>query len=175
MPKLLPELKTSILQAARQSLLKSERHDIAMREVARLCGTAVGTIYNYFPSKEALMAEAMMDDWLACLDGMREGALSGRVPMDSLRAIVCSLRRFATLYGTLWKQHAHTPSSPASLEAYHRRVIEAIGVAVKDMLVRFDLLYDSCLPDVLSELVLMASRTEDGFDRIAPVLERILC
>ena len=42
------------------------------------------------------------------------------------------------------------------------------------ILTRFDLCFDPNLPEVLSELALMASRTDDGFERIAPVLERIL-
>ena len=45
---------------------------------------------------------------------------------------------------------------------------------MKETLVRFDLLYDKCLPEVIAELVLLASRTENGFDQIAPVMERIL-
>ena len=66
MPKIIPELKSSLIQAARKSLLESEMHDISVREIARECGTAVGTVYNYFSSKEALIAEAMMSDWLEC-------------------------------------------------------------------------------------------------------------
>ena len=74
MPKIIPDLKSSLVQAARKSLLESESHDISIRKLARECGTAVGTVYNYFPSKEALIAEAMMSDWLDCSRSMKEDA-----------------------------------------------------------------------------------------------------
>ena len=61
-----------------------------------------------------------------------------------------------------------------SLELRHRQIISEIAGAVRETLIRFDLLYDPNLPDVIAELVLMAGRTEDGFERIAPALERIL-
>ena len=92
MPKIIPELRTSLIQAARKSLLESELHDINVRKIARECGTAVGTVYNYFPSKEALIAESMMGDWLECVRNMREGANIESQPLDAIYATVAALR-----------------------------------------------------------------------------------
>ena len=61
-----------------------------------------------------------------------------------------------------------------SLEIRHNQVITEISEAVEETLLRFDLLYDRNLPEIIAELVLFASRTEDGFERIAPALERML-
>ena len=174
MPKIIPELKSSLVQAARKSLLESEMHDINIRELARECGTAVGTVYNYFPSKEALIAEAMMSDWLECSRRMKKDASIESRPLNAIRATVAALRDFASRYNPTWKRYADKQNSMMSLENRHNQIIAEISEAVKETLVRFELLYDRYLPEVIAELVLLASRTEDGFERIAPVLERIL-
>ena len=174
MPKIIPELKTSLIQAARKSLLDSEAHDISVRELARECGTAVGTIYNYFPSKEALIAEAMMNDWLECSRSMRRDAGMEDRPVDAIRATAAALWRFTSRYQPMWKKYAGERKSLLSLETRHNQIIAEISEAVNETLVRFDLLYDRCLPEVIAELVLLASRTENGFERIEPVMEKIL-
>ena len=174
MPKIIPELRESMIQTAHRLLLESESHNLSMRQVAQACGTAVGTVYNYFPSKEALIAEAMMCDWLECSRGMKEDAARERRPLEAIRATAAALRRFTSRYAPLWRNYAEEMKSLVSLELRHRQIIAEIAGAVRETLIRFDLLYDPNLPDVIAELVLMAGRTEDGFERIAPALERIL-
>ena len=51
-----------------------------MREAARRCGVAVGTLYNYFPSKDALAAAVMLEDWHEDLDAMCFAA-AGKKPV----------------------------------------------------------------------------------------------
>ena len=174
MPKIIPELKSSLIQAARKSLLESEMHDISVRELARECGTAVGTVYNYFPSKEALIAEAMMSDWLECSYRMRKDASIEDRPLNAIRATVAALRAFTSRYNPTWKRYADKRNSMMSLEDRHNRIIAEISEIVKETLIRFGLLYDRFLPEVIAELALLASRTEDGFERVAPALERML-
>ena len=174
MPKIIPELRTMLIQTARKSLLENGSHDISIRELARECGTAVGTIYNYFSSKEALIAEAMMSDWLECVRSMREDANAEDQPVNAIRATAAALWKFTSRYQPMWKQHADEQKSVHSLESRHNQLIAEISDAVKETLVRFDLLYDICLPEVIAELLLLASRTKDGFEQIAPVMERIL-
>ena len=59
MPKIIPELRERFVAAARRQMLDGEDHDVTIRQVARDCRTAVGTVYNYFPSKEALLEELL--------------------------------------------------------------------------------------------------------------------
>ena len=174
MPKIIPELRESILMAARKSLLETETHDLSMRQLAQQCGTAVGTVYNYFPSKEALIAEVIMPDWLKCCREMKEGAVSGADPLSAVRETAAALRRFTSRYAPVWRHYAGEQNSLASMAGRHNQVIGEIAAAVKETLLRFDLMYDDFLPEIIAEMVLSASRTEDGFRRITPVLERIL-
>ena len=63
MPKKIENLKDMILQDARIILKKQGYEQLAIRKVANDCHIAVGTVYNYFPSKEMLAAYVMLEDW----------------------------------------------------------------------------------------------------------------
>ena len=52
-----------ILAAARALLLEKGTGALTMRSVAAACGVAVGSIYNYFPSKGALVGTTIESVW----------------------------------------------------------------------------------------------------------------
>ena len=173
MPKIIPELRERFVAAARRRVLEGENHDVTIRQVARDCDTAVGTVYNYFPSKEALITAVMLEDWQACCAAMEADARAQQTALAALAA-TAALRRFTARYAPTWRHYATAKGSVGELGLRHRQVIEAISKPVGHALERFNACFDENLPEVLSELVLLASRTDDGFQRVEPVLARIL-
>ena len=172
MPKIIPELRERFIAAARARLLQD--NDITIRQVAHDCGTAVGTVYNYFPSKEALLAAVMMDDWQKCCADMRLDAAQEATPVGAIRRTTVALRRFTARYAPLWCNYSAARDSMDALSLRHRQIIDQIAGAVAGTLERFSVSGDAYLPQVLAELVLFASRTDDGFERIAGALTKIL-
>ena len=55
--------KEDILKASREIASKDGLQSINMRNVAKHCGVAVGSIYNYFPSKADLIIATVEDIW----------------------------------------------------------------------------------------------------------------
>lgn len=172
MPKIIPELKDRFIEAAKMRVL--EANDVTIRQVAQDCDTAVGTVYNYFPSKEALLAEVMMTDWRICCEHMRLDAAGSGEPLAALRATTRALREFTTKYAPLWRNYASARDSMETLNKRHHLIIAEIAAAASQTLDRFGVQGDAYLPEVLAELILYASRTEDGFGRIVGVLGKIL-
>ena len=70
MPKIIPGLQEKILQTARTILLEEEDSAFSMRSIAERCGIACGTIYNYFPGKDSMLAAILMHDWMDILERM---------------------------------------------------------------------------------------------------------
>ncbi|MBL8968046.1 MAG: helix-turn-helix transcriptional regulator, partial [Spirochaetaceae bacterium] len=54
MPKLLGDAKGAILRAVREHLPTEGWAALNIRTIAQRAGMAQGTIYNYFPSREAI-------------------------------------------------------------------------------------------------------------------------
>lgn len=55
--------KEAILEQCRLIVQKEGLSGLTMRHVADACGTALGSLYNYFPSKDALILESIRSIW----------------------------------------------------------------------------------------------------------------
>ena len=64
--------RTSILEAARQ-LVTEQGTEVAMGEIARAAGVAVGTLYRHFPNKADLLA-AVVNEYVEALADDAQGA-----------------------------------------------------------------------------------------------------
>ncbi len=79
------EVRERILEAALDLLSERGYRAASMPEIARAAGTAVGNLYRYFPSKEALLAAALPDEKLARIE---------ELVLANLRALTASGARF---------------------------------------------------------------------------------
>lgn len=67
MPKLIENLKQRLTEETRRQLRQLGYSAVTIRSVARACGVSAGTVYNYFSSKEELLASSMLEDWMQCV------------------------------------------------------------------------------------------------------------
>jgi len=61
-----------IIESAKQLLIENKDGDFTIRDVARRCGIALGTVYNYYDSKAELIVIIVAQMWDACFDEMRK-------------------------------------------------------------------------------------------------------
>ena len=100
MPKLIENLSDQLLAEARRQVAERGYAKTTVRSVAAACGIAVGTVYNYFPSKEQLIAAFVAEDWKASLAEMRER--SRESAETCFRAIYDGLAAFIERHGGLF-------------------------------------------------------------------------
>lgn len=55
--------KDDILQTSKELILEDGIHSFGMRQIAAKCKVAVGSIYNYYPSRTELLAEVIDSIW----------------------------------------------------------------------------------------------------------------
>ena len=56
MPKIIENLREQLLEETKKQILDRGYANTTIRSVAKACGVGVGTVYNYFESKEMLVA-----------------------------------------------------------------------------------------------------------------------
>jgi len=67
MPKIIENLKERLIDEARRQVEEDGYAAMTIRSVAKGCGVGIGTVYNYFPSKDTLVATFMLEDWQMCI------------------------------------------------------------------------------------------------------------
>ncbi len=93
MPKVIENLREKLLAEAKKQIIEHGYACTTVRSVADACGVGVGTVYNYFQSKDMLIAGFVSEDWKAQLSTI--SSLPSDEPEALLRGIFESLKDFA--------------------------------------------------------------------------------
>lgn len=172
-PKIIAELKTEILSSARRLLFSAGYEALTMRGVAAACHVAVGTVYNYFPSKVMLVAEVILEDWKAVLLRM-DAPAADETPLQGLERIFGELMAFYETYDALWQEYAANNSAPLQ-GVYHRQLVGQLQQRIAALLAPCAPWCSPILPEFLAEALLdAAGRGRARFDELVPILQRLL-
>lgn len=83
------DLVAAVLQAAVQVLAKEGAPRFTMARVAEKAGVSVGSLYQYFPNKAAILFRLQSDEWRQTSDLLRSILEDvRRPPLERLRALV---------------------------------------------------------------------------------------
>lgn len=100
MPKVIENLKEQLLSEAKRQIDINGYARTTIRSVATACGIGVGTVYNYFSSKDMLIASFVLEDWYLCLEEMRGAEYTdGR---ELLLSVYTSLSEFISKHDSLF-------------------------------------------------------------------------
>lgn len=130
MPKIIENLAQRLAEEARRQVLEQGYDAMNIRSVAKNCGVGTGTVYNYYPSKDALIAGFLLEDWMNCLARIRTEGASGDA-MAVLNAIYRELTAFLNQYQQLFQ------SASAAVPAPPRKYHAMLRSQIADLLIPF--------------------------------------
>jgi len=129
------DLRTAVLDAARQLLVKEGYRDLSMRDVASAVGCSVSSIYLYFAGKDALVHTLMDEGFERWYKRMREIVDGDGAPREKLEAICRAYIEFGLanreFYEIMYMFHSDRMSRyPKELFRRARRNFDLIGELV---------------------------------------------
>jgi AcrR family transcriptional regulator len=119
MPKIIENLKDHLIAEAERQIEEFGYGAMTIRSVAKACCVGVGTVYNYFPSKEALIANYLLKDWTACISAIGQVADLAETPQPVLACIYRQLVEFAERHQGIFRDEAATAGFAGSFSQYH--------------------------------------------------------
>jgi len=102
LPKTFEDPRQEILKQAKMILLNEGYKGLNMRTVAKACNFAVGTIYNYFPTKDDLLAQLMADYWEEYYGVLEDIDLEDLDLLSKLRKMYEQLEIFLNIFLETW-------------------------------------------------------------------------
>lgn len=180
------ELVKSVLDAAVQVLAAEGAQRFTMARVAERAGVSVGSLYQYFPNKAAILFRLQSDEWARTFEMLRE-ILEHRAtpPLDRLRAAVhafihseceeagvrTALDDAAPLYRDAPEAHEALKAGVAIMQAF---MCEALPDSSADQRALAISLIESTIRSV-GKSYLEASRTPAEIDAFADAMADMFC
>jgi len=114
--------KQEILKACREIVSEQGLQAVNMRAVARRCGVALGSLYNYFPGKDALVLETIESVWQDIFHTDRPCAAACSFP-DAVGRLFERVRSSMDAYPNFFT--AHSLSVASSGKSQGRAMMDA--------------------------------------------------
>ena len=128
MPKIIENARGLILDEAKKQIREQGYAATTVRSVAAKCKVAIGTVYNYFPSKEILISSFMADDWKICMDN-----ISAFPSNDTRKFLYCiheNILTFADKHRDLFDDSDARRVFTAAFDQRHEQLIDSISLHV---------------------------------------------
>ncbi len=168
MPKILDNPQQRLLLEARKQVEGSGYAAMTVRSVAAACGMGVGTVYNYFPSKEAMVAAYMAADWNGSLATVRAAGAAADTAESLLRCIYDELRHFIRLHSAVFRDESAASGFSGSFGRYHALLRSQLAEPLR----RF--CRDDFTADFIAEAMLTWTSSGKEFDDIEPIIQKLL-
>lgn len=166
-PKIIENLRARLVEEAGRQVEAEGYSATTVRSVAAACGVGVGTVYNYFDSKDSLIAAFMLEDWRICLDAIRQAAGCADGPEPVLRQAYAQLRAYAERHQALFRDKDAARSYFSALGAYHGRLRDTLAQPLR----RF--FSEDFLPAFLAEALLTWTMEGKPYEALAPVFRKL--
>lgn len=167
MPKLIKDLERKLIEEAKKQLQESGYGAMTIRSVAKSCGVGVGTVYNYFASKEELLATYLLSDWNQCVTAINAVSTYSDSPAAVLRCMYDQLTGYADRHQTIFRDESAAASFSRSFNRYHTLLRDQMASPLKKF----------CSGDFAAEFIAEALLTwtmaGKSFDEIYGILNKL--
>lgn len=119
MPRIIENLEERLIEEAKKQLQSAGYSNVTIRSVAKACGVGVGTVYNYFPSKEALFATYILEDWKNCIAAICAVSKNAQSPQPVLRCIYDRLLQFTEEHSVVFRDSGAAATFAGAFGRYH--------------------------------------------------------
>jgi AcrR family transcriptional regulator len=169
MPKIIENVREQLLTEAKKQIRERGYADTTIRSVAGACGLGVGTVYNYFPSKEMLIAAFVYEDWKQYLFDMQ--ALPTSDAKCLLGGIYDALRRFAKENEILFSDVEAAKHVSVGPSDRHRLLRDQIAAIVLPICGEVTSTFTAAF---IAEALICWSMEKTDFETVYPLLETII-
>lgn len=171
MPKIIAEVYDKIIACTRRMMLENRNDNFSLRMIAKECGIAVGTIYNYFENKEMLIAKIHLEDWKKAMIQIDEQFKSISSLKDGIMVIYSEVLNYCSIYGEYWNQ---SQCSTSLIKSRHHLVQNQLVEKINYLLDLFKYHNDKDMSVLLAEMILVATVEKNiSKEQLEKVIDRL--
>lgn len=174
MPKKLDNIREKAIAETRKVLEEQGYEMLAMRDIAKKCEVAVGTMYNYFPSKEYLTGCVVLEDWKTVYENMTGAVMGADTIGHGIRDIYELMCIFVGEHRYLTAFNGSEAKTPYDFHERHLVLLKQILELLQMLQKRFGYSVEDAINTFLAESILAFSVKGYTYPQIAPAIMKLL-
>ena len=174
MPKIIENIREKLLTEAKKQVMENGYSSMTIRSVATACGVGTGTVYNYFPSKDVLVANFMLEDWMICIQAITVGMTNAEDAKSALACMYQELVTYKEKYTNLFSDENAEASYSASSMQRHDLLRAQLAEPIKILTRKQSKTDAEFLAEFFAENMLTWTMSGKEFESIAEVLLQLL-
>lgn len=167
MPKIIENLEARLLREAQKQIDESGYSAVTIRSIASACGVGVGTVYNYYPSKDQLLAAYMLEDWKERIVAIQAVSTYSDTPASVVRCICDQLIAYALRHQAVFRDDAASASFAGSFSRYHGMLRGQLALPLRKFC------SDDFSAEFIAEALLTWTMAGRSFDEIFGIIEKL--
>ena len=167
MPKIIDNLEARLIAEAQKQIEESGYGTVTIRSIANGCGVGVGTVYNYFPSKEALLATYLLSDWNQCITAINTVSVHSYDPGPVVRCICDQLITFAQKHNMIFRDKNAAANFAGSFSQYHSLLRTQLAEPLRKFC------ESDFSAEFIAESLLTWTMAEKTFDEIYGIVQKL--
>lgn len=174
MPKIIENVRAKLLEEARRQIEERGYKETTVRSVAGALSIGLGTLYNYFDSKDMLVASFMLEDWTEIMSQIKRSLEMDEPPIEKLKFIYDGLRDFAKHHDSIFKDPSARKTFSHSTEERHPILLGQISAMVLPIISGTDVADKNLLADFISESMLTWSMAGREYADLKPIFNKLI-
>ena len=173
MPKIIENVRGKIINEAKKQIAANGYESVTIRSIAKGCELGLGTFYNYFKSKDALIATFLLEDWKKRIAEVTESTSGEKDSMTVVKALYDSVSGFIEDNQSIFAAPAAIKSFNMQAPEYHKFVRNQVAVPIYNNCVLLELENPEFLSLFIAESVVTWTVAKKTYDEIAAVVSKL--
>ena len=167
MPKIIENLESRLLAEAQKQIQEMGYTAMTIRSVAKACGVGVGTVYNYFTSKDNLLATFMLEDWNHCITAIQTVSENSDSPLPVAHFIHDQLVMYEKRHQNLFQDQGAAANFAGAFSNYHGFLRSQLAEPLRKFC------SSDFAAEFISEALLTWTMARKPFDEIYGMIEKL--
>lgn len=171
MPKIIENIKEKLTKEAKQQIQKYGYGKVTIRSIACSCGISPATVYNYFESKEMLVASFLLEDWQICLQDIKKITSECKDAKTALYQTYTRLYEYIKKYENIFSDDTAAKSFAVMSGKKHILLRDQIAKALGDCIEKHCRQKSSFAAEFIAESLLTWTVCGKDFEEIYSVIQ----
>ena len=174
MPKIIENAREKIIDEAKRQIKESGYENVTIRSIVRGCSLGLGTFYNYFKSKDMLIATFLLEDWNERMTRITLSTENEADPHEVIKCICDEIAQFIDSNKNIFNAPEAKKSFNNTVASYHKRLVSQLAAPIRKVCVLNGYENAEFLSLFIAESALTWTVAGKAYSDLSPIFNKLL-